>query len=142
MAQRGRLRRQHLRDFESRRTDDSVLAFRNSEYILVHPFADDHALLAQIGGSSDQCCKVDAYWRIYDDVVFLEVSSATVGSRRPGRYGRWSPSQNKLNLQVTVEAATITRALFEAELARLVDKGVVGRALARGRRLGASLVPV
>jgi hypothetical protein len=109
----------------------------------VHLFADDHSLLERYGVKPEQCLKVDAYWKIYGDVVFLQVSTtASFAGRRAGTYARWSGPGGHVNLHVVVDSPTITRALFAAEMSRLVDGGMVGRAIGRGRALGDSLKPI
>jgi hypothetical protein len=133
----------HQRDFESRRRNGGdVEAFRGTEFLAIQPFSDDNALLESIGAEPEQCIKVDAYWKIYGDVIFLEVSTAAYVFGRPiGAYARWSRNGH-VNLQVVVDSPTITRAVFEAEMSRLIDRGMVGRALGRGRALGDSLNPI
>jgi hypothetical protein len=131
-----------VRDFRSRcRWEVEVLTFRDSEYVTVHPFADDAPLLKRIGWHAEGCIGVDAYWKIRGDVVFLEVSTRGLSPRPAGRYARWS-AHDSVNVQVVVDAPMITRAVFEATLANLVDSGAVARLIARGRALGHSLVPV
>jgi hypothetical protein len=132
-----------LSDFRSRCADDvEVLRLRDSEYIPIHPFADDQALLERIGWQSEKCISVDAYWRVTDDVVFLQMSTKGSSGRAVGRYARWREGEGGVNLSVVVDAPTISRAVFEAEMTRLLDDGVVEGALHRGRSLGNSLVAV
>lgn len=93
----------------------------------IHPFADDHPLLAQIGVQPEECWGVDAYWRSEDDVHLFRVLSARGESaRNAGLYA--SKADNDvyfLNLVGIVEQPAITRDLFEEVMARFADSGVL-----------------
>jgi hypothetical protein len=126
-----------------RRNGGDVEAFRGTEFLAVQPFSDDHPLLESIGATPEQCSAVDAYWKIYGDVIFLQVSTAAhFSGMQVGTHARWSGRDGHVNLHVVVDSATITRAIFEAEMSRLIDRGMAGRALGRGRGLGETLTPI
>ena len=145
MKQRQRTRR--LLDFESRRSDDpagQVEDLRGTEFLAVHPFSDDKALLAAINWTPSKCNSVDAYWLAFGDVVFVQVHSATVEPARPvGRYVRWSGGERPhVNLVAVVQEKRITRAVFERELLAFLDGGSVAGAIKKGAKVGLKLKPV
>ena len=47
------------------------------EFLPIHPFADEPELLAKLNLKAEDCRSVDAYWRIGDDVCFLQVWLST-----------------------------------------------------------------
>jgi hypothetical protein len=142
MTSRRRLRLKHLRDFSRRGDVGDILRFRDSEYIPLHPFADDDALLERIGWQSENCTTVAAYWKIYEDVVLIEVTTHATEPSPVGRYARWRAPRGGVSLCVVVDAPAITRATFEDELAKLIDSGALGKAIGRGGFLGEALVPI
>lgn len=111
-----------------------------TQYIAIHPFADDVDLLAELSWSADRCLAVDAYWLVLGDVIFIQVASTEEEPQRSiGRYGRWDSNNQQVVLRLIVGCNTITRSVFEDELKALLVHGTIGRVLSRGKELGATL---
>jgi hypothetical protein len=93
-------------------------------YLPVHPMADEAALLEKLGITPSDCSHVHAYWRTEQDAYFVQVNTAT-------EYGRpvpvgfsaswWHDDPPRLHLTAIVDAPYVTRALFEAALARFAS---------------------
>ncbi len=141
---RSKLRRR--RAFDSRVSAGAeVAALGRTEYVAIHPFADEVGLLAELSLSAAECPAVDAYWRVLNDVVFVQVVSAERELQRSvGCHARWDPRGQQVVLRIVVEAMPITRGAFEAELKSLLQHGRIGRILGRGPELGSTLkhVPI
>jgi hypothetical protein len=89
-------------------------------YVTVHPFADDHALLARIRLPPGKCTSVDAYWEYDGDVYLVQAYSEEVGSREQGMYYRWDGGDGyAANLVANLGGGPIIRAAFELVLAHL-----------------------
>jgi hypothetical protein len=111
-----------------------------TEYLAVHPFADETDLLKQISWSADRCTEVDAYWQVFDDIVFVQlISTIEEKDRPPGRYVR---SGHGLNLLIVVSSPTITKGVFEDALRAILKDNAVARALTELGTLGPTLVPL
>ena len=133
-----------MRDFDARTAAGAeITAFLETEYIAVHPFADDDLLLQRLSWPAEQCFAVDAYWRVLGDVVFVQVSSSARGGwNKPiGRYVRRDSRSQYVDLVAIVATNTITQAVFENELSAFLEQGVLVRALKQGAKLGPNLVP-
>lgn len=133
-----------LRDFDGRaNAGEEVAEFLGTQYIAVHPFADDMAILQKLSWPAEQCLEVDAYWLVSGDVVFVQVISSTQGeARQVGRYARWNPMNHYVNLVAVVTATVITRPVFENELKVFLEQGILAMALTQGSKLGARLLAV
>lgn len=131
-----------IRDFGARSTaGQEATPYLGTQYLEVHPFADDASLLKRISWSSEQCLEVDAYWRALGDVVFVQViSSAQEGSRPIGRYLRYNPNSHYVNLVAVVAEKAITRSAFENELKGFLEEGILASALQQASKLGPVLV--
>jgi len=117
-----------------------VAEFLGTQYLAVQPFADETALLEKISWSADRCIRVDAYWRVLGDVVFVEmVSAANDKHRVAGTYVR---SSEGLNLVFVMASATITRTMFEHELGAIMRDDVLEKLLESADALGPFLVPL
>jgi hypothetical protein len=112
-----------LSDFEQRARFSPEGVVRHSErgwpYIPVHPFADDHTLLARIQWPSERCLKVDAYWEIDGEVYLLEVHADGDLPLARGIYYRWDGGVGYLaSLFAVLEPAPVIRSAFEATMVR------------------------
>lgn len=130
-----------LRDFSRRKqADPDVRQFRDTEYVAVHPFADDLDLLARLAWPAEKCASVDAYWHALGDILFLQVCSSSLDQvRGVGTYARWDPSATGVVLYVIVEDSTVTRGTFSKVMEYLLDSGAARRALNLGQSLGGKL---
>lgn len=98
-----------------------VLAHRTSgwRYIAIHPFADDHDLLARLGWPAEQCLSVDAYWEHAGDVYLLQMHAD--GNDPPGDYYRWVDHGGYVvNLVTKLPPEPVIREAFEGAMSRLV----------------------
>ncbi|MGF1469156.1 MAG: hypothetical protein ACFCGT_23780 [Sandaracinaceae bacterium] len=124
-----RARRRRLRVFADSWEPQGELAPYYAERGLdpVHPLADETELLGLLGLDPEECDRFDAYWRVDDDVVFLQVASQENpplddAPSRPGLYARrkWDDGQTTL-LALHPDAAPLTRARLDAVLDRLIE---------------------
>ncbi len=119
-----RARQRRLRDFEKRLAADggNPPALAPYECVLVHPLADDHELLVRIEWSSEKCTSVDAYWRLGNDVVFLQVCSPWPGGPGTGLYAQRDPSDGRLALTaVLAEEKPVDSEMFGRVMERFVE---------------------
>jgi hypothetical protein len=133
-----------MRDFIARRDrGEEVAEFLGTQYITVHPFADDTSLLKRLSWLPEQCVAVDAYWLALDDVVFVQVGSSAQNDAMPvGRYIRWNPISHYANLVSVLSEEAVTRINFERELKVFLEQGIAARAIRDGEKLGPRLVRV
>ena len=112
-------------------------AARGWSYLQIHPFADQHELLAGISVRPEDCWGVDAYWRTEDDVHLLQVRSSRIDSTRSaGLYARVAENDVYfLNLVGVVQQPAITRDLFEEVMAKFTDSGILVDSGALGESL-------
>jgi len=76
----------------------------------IHVFADDPEAIRS-GLKPEECQSIDAYWRVMDDVIFLEVMTVSYSKLRPaGFYARWPKTGfGALNLVSVSSLPFITR---------------------------------
>lgn len=131
-----------LRKFGARTTaGEEVTDYLGTQYVAVHPFADDTSLLKELSWTSEQCVEVDAYWLALGDVVFVQViSSAQEGWRPVGKYFRYNPNSHYVNLVAVVAEKIVTRSVFEYELKGFLEQGILTSALKQESKLGPVLV--
>lgn len=74
MTLRKRCRRARCRDFDRIRRA-TAWPIEPDGWLLwnVHPFADEHEVLARLGLTPDWCTTADAYWRTRNDVYFVQI---------------------------------------------------------------------
>lgn len=73
MSAYSRQRRFRLRDFQRRYWyDGERRSYRDWRYVIVHPFADDLALLDRLGMAPSECRNADVWWATGKDVVLLQ----------------------------------------------------------------------
>lgn len=122
----------HLRliDFDCRlREHPGGIYFHASgsgAYLPIHPFADEPELLAKHKINPDDCRSVDAYWRVGDDVCFLQVwLSAGDPLGRSGFFARWSEGNPPmLNAVAVIKVERVTRCAFEAVMSEFLRLGI------------------
>jgi hypothetical protein len=133
-----------IRDFEDRIAADSeIRGFLGTQYLSIHPFADEPDILNDIGSSPYDCAAVDAYWKVEDDVAFVQVIAESYGAAQAvGRYVRWNPNTRYVNLIVVVATTTITRSVFEHELEMALRDGTIKRVLQAEDKLSQALLSV
>ncbi|NLR74258.1 hypothetical protein [Leeia aquatica] len=107
-----------LADFEQRARFAPDEVYRHQacgwRYIPVHPFADEAALLVQLGWQAAQCTAVDALWACGDEVLMLQVSTQAAAAQ-PVQHVQMQPDpQGHRYLISIVDAPCLTRPLFEA----------------------------
>jgi hypothetical protein len=95
-------------------------------YLPIHPFADEPELLAKLTVKVDDCRSVEAYWRIGDDVCFLQVWLSTDDPLgRSGLFARWSDGEPPmLNVVAVLQAQSVTRCAFEAAMSEFLRIGI------------------
>ena len=119
---------QRLTDYERRAIQDPPRKLSRaavpSEYLEVHPFGDDAVALRSARLHPAQCTSVDLYWRIGDDVVFVQASAREVGLRwQPGVHVRWNSWQPPtLVLQLRVDVPFLRRSDVEKQLRALLPR--------------------
>ena len=147
MNQKPRDQNMRLADFESRKKTDSASVVqvpnRGWEYITIHPMSNEIALLKRLGLSQSDCTKVDCYWYVNGDVVFLQVRSQKDSKHHPpGLYVRWSDGQPPmLNLVAVVKHAAISQRVVEEAMAEFSSIGFDDPCLSM-RQLQDRLTPV
>ena len=112
-------------------------------YLPIHPFADEPELLAKLHITPDNCRSVDAYWRVGDDVCFLQVWLAKDDALgRSGLFARWSDGEPPmLNVVAVVNAGTVCRKQFEDVMLRFLRLGAPSHPLFNPS-IGDRLVPI
>ncbi len=115
-----RHRKRRLRDFETRGEPTKLLSPSGEDlglYIEVHPFSDDVDALAELSWSADRCRAVDLYWKVNQDVVFVQFWTRTgPWDRSPGYYARLRGA-GPTELIVGVVTANTLVGRVEAEVA-------------------------
>ena len=117
---------QRLADYERRAALEPPTTLRravvSSDYVAVHPFGDDRRTLQGLRVGPSQCKAVDLYWRIGDDVVFVQVEAVAPASSGPRgafvRWNNWSPPT--LVLRLVMEAPFVRRRAVEEMLRSLL----------------------
>jgi len=136
-----------LVDFESRKKADPAglvqVPDRGWEYITIHPMSNETALIKRLGLRQSDCTKVDCYWCVNSDVVFLQVLSQKDSTPHPpGLYARWSDGQPPiLNLVAVVKHAAISQRIVEEVMSEFSEIGFDNPCLSM-RQLKAQLTPV
>ena len=138
------VKKRHVRDFIERKKHERAVALEGTEYINVHPFADDTMLLAELAWPAERCNSVDAYWHALSDVVFVQmaVTRRGDGERHVGRYARWDVEHGQLVLLFVMKDATIARTLFEGALVDLLRGETLQQLVDAGPATGEVFVPV
>jgi hypothetical protein len=97
-----------------------------SAYLPIHPFADEPDLLAKLNLKPEDCRSVDAYWRVGNDVCFLQVWLSTADPLKwSGVFARWSDGKPPmLNVVAVIQAQTVTRCAFEAVMSAFLRLGI------------------
>lgn len=109
--------KQNLNDFEERKDPDlsNVYSYKGHEYITVHPMCDETKLLAELGLQPTDCTKVDLYWRIENQVFFLQVNSIKFWQDgRTGLFARWESKHSRVYLEANLETPFISRHIVES----------------------------
>ena len=151
-SQTERDRQRLIEDFERRLRYDETAGDRQhwlsrpkSMAWVVHPCADEAALLAELGTAADAFRSVDAYWRYGDNVYFVQVLGANAPTDQPHICYRFDTAYRQDQFVVVLPTRAVRthdlHDLFE-HLERLVDSGVVVEArralrVEPGRWLGA-----
>jgi hypothetical protein len=92
---------------------------RGWEYIPIHPFGDEPAVLARLGLRPEDCRAADAWWTIDGDATLLEssIGPARLLAKATPHDERW------VYLVAVFEAPFVTRAAFELAMVRFADAG-------------------
>jgi len=104
-----------LRDFADRKAFDpkSVIRVqgRDWEYIPIHPMANETETLNELGISPKDCIKVDCYWKVGEEVFFLQVYTKKSGiTWGTGFYARLSKGEfPMIYLAACIEEEFITQ---------------------------------
>jgi hypothetical protein len=124
------VRHLRLEDFEERSQLSAAHAIDGlGRYIPIHPLADEAELLAQLQMAPQDCLKVDLYWHIDGDVLFVQINTASSDPfRPPGLYARMSTS-GYVNVAVVTEETMVSSALVEATLRKLKSSNIDPKAL-------------
>ena len=123
------IRKLRLNDFERREKNHPggiyIHPHGDGEYLPVHPFADESELLVKLNMKPELCRSVDAYWRIDNDVIFIQVGlSADDPLGRSGFFARWSDIKpSMLNLVAIIKANRISRFDMESVMSKFVQLG-------------------
>ena len=118
-----------IAEFERRATHspDSVDVHSTNadwRYIPIHPFSDDHELLANLNLAASDCRTVDAWCLINGDATLLESWTASGSGREPGLYARHSGNElGWIYLQLVTVEESITRKLFEDAMSQFALSG-------------------
>jgi hypothetical protein len=118
-------RAQRLADFEGRklgmRSNLFILPDYDWQYIPVHPMANETDWLERHNLSGVDCTRVDCYWRMKNDVVFLQVYSSKSGwHKAPGLYARWNTNAvPMLYLAAVVAEDQISQEIVERTMKRI-----------------------
>lgn len=121
-----------LSDFEGRARANPGNVIENKKrgwrYIPVHPMADEKEVLEKLGLKPESCSKVDCYWNIGRDVVFLQVISRSRWDYHPtGLYARLSSTKPPMLYLVAVtKSSQVSRRLVEDAMNRFVKLGLSG----------------
>ena len=113
-----------------------------TRYIAIHGCADDAESDHPSFAGSENCVESDAYWEVFGDVVFVQVMSASEMPLPVGTYVRRNEYSDYFNVVVVVPESTITQAVFERQLAGILEEGKIGMELIRRSDVGAVLVAV
>jgi hypothetical protein len=93
---------------------------RGWEYIPVHPFGDEPAVLERLGLRPGDCFSADAWWGIDGDATLLEScigDSAALFAKPTPHWERW------VYLVAVFDAPFVTREAFEQAMCRFADAG-------------------
>jgi hypothetical protein len=98
----------------------------NQEYIPVHPFACESELLKDINWLPEKCTSVDAYWKMKNDVSFLQVMTKDVSdNKQVGIYIRWDKTKKQyLNIVAIIDESVVTRDIFEKIMCNVIHLGI------------------
>src|SRR5262249_19800878 len=88
--------------------------------------ADEPELLAKLSRKPEDCRSADAYWRVGNDVCFLQVWLSKDDSLgRSGLFARWSDGvPPMLNIVAVINARAVTRHAFEAAMSEFLGLGI------------------
>jgi hypothetical protein len=114
-----------LADFEGRKSRmHSGVIFRPDydwQYIPVHPMANETDWLKRHKLTPSDCTQVDCYWRVKNDVVFLQVySSKSSWHKITGLYARWNINEvPMLYFAAVVEEDQISQEIVERTMTKI-----------------------
>lgn len=93
---------------------------------VVHPLADETALLAEIGITPEDCWSADAYWRYRDSVYFVQVYGQGHFRDEPGLYYHFRKDIRQDVFHIVLPHPTVTTDDFHRALElleALIDAG-------------------
>ena len=95
-----------------------------SEYIPIHPFADEPDELARLGLHPEDCIGVDAWWGIDGDATLVQAWAVSAVGHPVGLYAQMTPHDEAwCYLSAVIDAHFVTRVAFEAAMSRFVELG-------------------
>lgn len=132
-------KRARLQDFNDRLMHgENAARVLTTRYITINPFGNGNERESAIGSG----IKVDAYWDVTTDVLFVQMYSRNyLPSRSVGTYVRRNANTGYLNIVEIMDQPTITKAVFEKRLTLLLTSGAVDRLLSARRQLTGKLIP-
>jgi hypothetical protein len=95
--------------------------------------ANEKRLLRKLGLAPKDCWAVDCYWRVGDDVVFLETSTPSSPGWPPGLWAR--RRNGMLYLTAVVDEPCIDRKIIERIMKRFEKVGLM-RLIAEQEKIG------
>jgi len=100
---------------------------RKWRYIPADPFADEPEVLRRLGISPATCRRVDAFWEVAGDAVYLRVQPACDDPyREAGLYARWAGLEGPILLLLGLpDREPVSRVLFEAVMSAFADCGLL-----------------
>lgn len=115
-------------DFQSRASYSPGSVYRHQiehwEYIPIHPFGDEPALLEKLSMRSEECRSVDAWCQLKDDATLLQVCVLGVMEGPPRCWARLTEHRLRwVYLSAVIDSPYVTRALFEALMLKFVSAG-------------------
>jgi hypothetical protein len=94
------------------------------EYIPVHPFGDEPAVLARLQLQPKDCHSADAWWGIEGDATLFESSIVRVTPGGARLFAKATPHREQSVYLVAVfDAPFVTRTLFEDAMVKFVEAG-------------------
>lgn len=115
-----------VEDFQFRIDYSPDSAYRHRthgwRYVPIHPFADEPEILERLEISAADCVRVDAYWEIQSDVVFLETMCERGVNRPTGIYIRTRKEGGNVAYGILPQPS-ITRTDFEDTMTALFKSG-------------------
>jgi hypothetical protein len=94
------------------------------EYVPIHPFGDEAALLGRLKLTPLDCIAADAWWGVDGEATLLEAWVARLSKRPPGLYAK-APRyrEQSVGLEAVFDAEFVTREGFERAMTSFAKAG-------------------